>query len=88
MVGLGASWYYNSRETFTQNDDGEYSAEIPINIVAALPFDLLLGYSGDSFALYVKYRYMGVVPYNEVYPVMPVSLFGIGVRFNLNCSYQ
>ncbi|MDF1573245.1 MAG: hypothetical protein P1P82_16675 [Bacteroidales bacterium] len=87
-VGLGTSVFYSSREIFTMDENGSYSTAIPLNAVAVLPVDLLVGYGGDRVSIYLKYRYMIVAPYTSAMPVLPMSLLGAGVRFSIRSTSQ
>ncbi len=82
-VGLGTSVFYSSREIFTMDENGSYSTAIPLNAVAVLPLNLLVGYGGDRVSIYMKYRYVIVAPYTSAMPILPMSLLGVGVRFSI-----
>ena len=86
MLGIGASLFKPSRESFSQNEDGIYVPVYSLHMVAALPIDILLGYSIGKYAFVLKYRYMIIGPYAEAMPAAPVSLIGIGARYNLSLS--
>lgn len=83
MTGLGTSAFFPSKETFAQNEDHIYEPVNPLIIRATLPFDFVLGYTTGRFAVYLKYRYMFLGPYTDVYmvPFIAVSQTGIGIRY-------
>lgn len=85
MAGLGATAFLPSRETFAQNDNGDYVSVNPLIVRAALPFDLLLGYRFNKLVFYLQYRYMIIGPYTDILfvPVLGVTQTGIGVRYSL-----
>jgi hypothetical protein len=82
-LGLGASFFQSSRQEYTQDENGDYTAANPLHIVAAVPLDLLLGYGKGKLSVYLKYRYMVIGPYTEILPVLPNSLLGLGARYNI-----
>jgi hypothetical protein len=84
MLGLGASFFLSSRQVYTQDQNGDYTAANPLHIVAAVPLDLLLGYAKGKLSVYLKYRYMVIGPYTEILPVLPNSLLGLGARYNIS----
>lgn len=85
-IGLGVVAYFDVRETFTHNDEGIYTSANPIHFAASFPVDILAGYDFGSVSLYIKFRYMVIGPYTEVMPVLPNSLLGLGIRYNINSS--
>lgn len=85
-IGLGLTAYFSSRESFTQNEEGIYVSANPIHFAASLPVNILAGYTFGSVSLYIKFRYLAIGPYTEVMPVLPNSLLGLGLRFNINSS--
>lgn len=82
MLGLGTSLFFSSRQSYTLDGD-EYEPAYPLHIVAALPLDLRIGYGFGKISFYIKYRYMVIAPYTKSLPVIPNSLLGLGVRFNV-----
>lgn len=82
-AGLGTSVFYSSREVFTLDESGSYAPAIPLNIVATVPVDLVLGYGGERVSVYMKYRYMIVAPFTSAMPVLPISLLGAGIRISI-----
>ena len=83
MIGIGGSAFFPSRESFSQDTDGAYIPVKPLHAAAALPIDLILGYGSGTFAIYMKYRFMVIGPYAEALPVVPHSIIGIGIRYNV-----
>jgi hypothetical protein len=83
MIGLGATAFFPSRETFTQDENNVYTHSTPLHVNAAVPVDLVLGYAAGTVSFYLKYRYMVIGPYTEVMPVVPNALIGLGIRYHL-----
>lgn len=85
LLGLGASAFFPSRETFAQNEDGIYTPVNPLLLRACLPIDLHLGYRIVNFSFYLKYRYMITGPYTDVLfvPLIGFSETGIGIRYTM-----
>ncbi len=86
MLGLGTSLFFSSRQSYTLDGNRVYEPGYPLHIVAALPLDLRVGYGTGKISFYIKYRYMLIAPYTESMPVIPNSLIGIGVRYNVSES--
>lgn len=82
-VGIGAGGFSLTRETFTLNDEDVYTASKPLNFAASLPFDLRLGYDAGRISIYLSYRYVLMGPYADNLPLLPLSLTGIGLRYDL-----
>lgn len=85
MLGLGASAFFSSRQSFSQDEDGAYVPVYPIHVLASLPADLIIGYGGGKLDVYLKYRYMleGPYPENIGMFIVPTSLISIGIRYNI-----
>lgn len=82
-LGAGASLFYSGWQTFSLDEDGTYKEVVPLHVIATVPADLLIGYGTGRIAVYLKYRYMVQAPYASAMPVLPTSVTGIGVRYNL-----
>ncbi len=84
MIGLGASVFFSSRQSFSQDEDGAYVPVYPLHVLASLPADLLIGYGSGKIDVYLKYRFMFEGPYPEtIMTIVPTSLIGIGIRYNI-----
>ena len=84
LFGIGTTAFFSSRQTFMQDEAGDYQPANPLRINATAPvLDVQLGYAKGSYAFYLKLRYMGVFPYTERFMMWPVSQLGIGIRYNL-----
>jgi len=88
MAGLGTSLFQSTRQTYVQDENGEYIEADPLHIVAALPIDLVLGYGTGKLSVYARYRYMLIGPYTEILPAVPNSLLGLGIRYTFNTTGQ
>lgn len=83
MLGLGGSGFLPSRETFSLDENNEYTASKPFHLIIGVPFDMLAGYQRGHYSLYIKYRYMVEGTYTDILPMLPTSLIGFGVRYTL-----
>ncbi|MDF1573250.1 MAG: hypothetical protein P1P82_16700 [Bacteroidales bacterium] len=87
MVGIGTTAFFSSRQTFMQDEAGDYKPANPLRINAAAPaLDVHLGYAKGSYAFYLQFRCMGVFPYTGRFMIWPVSQLGIGLRYNLHAT--
>lgn len=84
MLGLGTSMFFSSRQSYTLDENHEYEPTYPLHIVAALPLDMLIGYKNGKVSIFIKYRYMVEAPYTESMPILPTSLLGLGLRYNIS----
>ena len=84
MLGLGTSLFFSPRQTYIQDESGEYEPANPLHVVAALPIDLVIGYGSVNLSIYAKYRYMIIGPITEIMPVLPNAQLGIGMRYTIN----
>ena len=84
MLGLGTSLFFSSRQSYTMDENGIYEPTYPLHFVAELPLDLLIGYGIGKLSFYIKYRYMVEAPYTESMPILPTSLLGLGLRYNIS----
>ncbi len=82
-LGIGAGGFTLTRETFTLNDEDVYTASKPLNFAASIPFDLRLGYDAGRISIYLSYRYVLMGPYADNLPLLPLSLTGVGLRYDL-----
>jgi hypothetical protein len=88
MAGLGTSLFYSTRQTYVQDENGQYTEADPLHFIAALPIDLVLGYGTGKLSVYARYRYMLIGPYTEILPAVPNSLLGLGIRYTFNATGQ
>ncbi len=87
LVGIGATAFFSSRQTFMQDEAGDYKPARPLRINAIAPvFNIRLGYGKGSCSFYAVFRYMGVFPYTGRFTIWPVSQLGIGLRYNLHAT--
>ena len=86
MAGLGPTLFFFSRQIYTMDEEREYVPSNPLHINAVLPLDFLIGYGSGKLSLYIKYRYMVTGPFTSAMPVLPNSLLGMGIRYNINKS--
>ncbi|MFC2079923.1 hypothetical protein ACFLRQ_00450 [Bacteroidota bacterium] len=86
MAGLGSTAFFPSRETFAQNEDGDYVQVNPLIVRAALPLDIVIGYKSGNYAFYLQYKYMLIAPYTDILfvPMLGVSQTGVGIRYTIN----
>lgn len=86
MLGLGATVFLPSMETYSMNEDEIFTTDHHLHIVGVLPIDLQVGYMKGRLGIYIKYRYMLLVPYTDVLldvPLFPTSQVGIGLRMKI-----
>lgn len=87
LVGIGTTAFFSSRQTFMQDEAGDYQPANPLRINAAAPvLDVHLGYGKGSYSFYAAFRLMGVFPYTDRFTMWPVSQLGIGLRYNLHAT--
>ncbi|MFC2079917.1 hypothetical protein ACFLRQ_00420 [Bacteroidota bacterium] len=85
MIGFGTSAFLSSRQSFSQDEDGSYVPAYPLHVLASMPVDFVIGYGSGRLSFYLKYRYMMEGPYPKTIDmiIVPTSLIGIGVRYNI-----
>ena len=83
MLGLGGSGFFPSKETFSLDENDQYSAVKPFHSTLGVPIDLLAGYRKGAYSFYLKYWYMVEGTYTDILPMLPTSLTGFGVRYTL-----
>jgi hypothetical protein len=83
LLGLGTSVFSPSRETFSLDENERYERVNPIRAILGAPVDLAAGYQSGKYAFYLKYRYMIEGTYTDILPILPTSLLGCGIRYQL-----
>ncbi|MBN2890590.1 MAG: hypothetical protein JXL97_01870 [Bacteroidales bacterium] len=80
-LGAGFNLFYPERETFIINQSGQYEATKSLHNTFLGLLGLSLGYEFGKLSVFCNYQYSLEGKYNEILPILPTSMFGVGVKY-------